>query len=92
MQIMLIKHVRNETKNLQIIVNWKRAYKKARRTNQKRDIDRYKKLQKEVQYQIRKTNKDYLQNTVSQDFKENSKKFWAYVKSKGQEITGVAPL
>ncbi|XP_052809231.1 uncharacterized protein LOC128237685 [Mya arenaria] len=31
-------------------------------------------------------------DTVSNDFKDNSKKFWAFVKSKGQESTGVAPL
>ena len=29
---------------------------------------------------------------MSSDCKGNSKKFWAYVKSKGQEFTGVAPL
>ena len=29
---------------------------------------------------------------VSTDYKENSKKFWSFIKSKGQEWTGVAPL
>ncbi|XP_052786170.1 uncharacterized protein LOC128221604 [Mya arenaria] len=47
---------------------------------------------KGVQYQIRKANKRFLVDTVSHDFKDNSKKFWALVKSKGQESTGVAPL
>jgi hypothetical protein len=28
---------------------------------------------------------------VSTDYKENSKKFWSFIKSKGQEWTGVAP-
>ena len=29
---------------------------------------------------------------VSTDYKENSQKFWSFIKSKGQEWTGVAPL
>ena len=29
---------------------------------------------------------------VSTDYKENSKKFWSFIKSKDQEWTGVAPL
>ena len=29
---------------------------------------------------------------VSTDYKENSKKLWSFIKSKGQEWTGVAPL
>jgi hypothetical protein len=29
---------------------------------------------------------------VSTDYKDNSKKFWSYIKSKGQEWIGVAPL
>ena len=69
-----------------------RAHKKARETNTKRDRDRYKRLQKEVQFQVRKANKTYMQDTVSNESKDNSKKFWSFVKSKGQEFTGVAPL
>jgi hypothetical protein len=69
-----------------------RAYRKARHTNKKRDRDRYKKLQKEVQYLIRRAHKNYLQSSLCGDFKENSKRFWSYVKSKGQEAVGVAPL
>ena len=75
-----------------IIRRRQRAHKKARHSNQKRDIDRYKQLQKEVQYQIRKAHKKYLVDTVSHDFKDDSKKFWAFVKNKGEEATGVAPL
>ena len=69
-----------------------RAHKKARETNIKRDRDRYKRLQKEVQFHVRKANKTYMQDTVSNESKDNSKKFWSFVKSKGQEFTGVAPL
>ena len=69
-----------------------RAHRKARQTKTKRDNDRYKRLQRDVQYKIRRANKAYMENTVSSDCKDNSKKFWAYVKSKGHEFTGVAPL
>ena len=31
-------------------------------------------------------------DTVSHDFKDDSKKFWTFVKNKGHEATGVAPL
>ena len=33
-----------------------------------------------------------MKDVVSEDFKSNSKKFWSYVKNKGQENTGIAPL
>ena len=69
-----------------------RAHKKARETNTKRDRDRYKRLQKEVQFHVRKANKTYMQDTVSNESKDNSKMFWSFVKSKGQEFTGVTPL
>jgi hypothetical protein len=68
-----------------------KAHKKARKTKKKRDVDRYKRLQQEVQYEVRQTNKKYMED-VSTDYKENSKKFWLFIKSKGQEWTGVAPL
>jgi hypothetical protein len=45
----------------------------------------------EVQYEVRQANKKYMED-VSTDYKENSKKFWSFIKSKGQEWTGVAPL
>ena len=69
-----------------------RAYRKARLTKKKQAKDRYKRLQREVQFKVRRANRDYLETSVSGDYKKNSKKFWTYVKSKGQEATGVAPL
>ena len=69
-----------------------RAYRKARLTKKTQDKDRYKNLQREVQFKVRRANRDYLETSVSGDYKENSKKFWTYIKSKGQEATGVAPL
>ena len=68
-----------------------KAHKKARKTKKKRDVDRYKRLQQEVQYEVRQANKKYMED-VSTDYKENSKKFCSFIKSKGQEWTGVAPL
>ena len=56
-----------------------------------RDIDRYKRLKKEVQYEIRQANKKYMED-ISTDYNENSKIFWSFIKSKGQEWTGVAPF
>ena len=87
-----ITHPWMNTEIKRFICRKQRAHKKARRSNQKRDLDRYKRIQKEVQYQIRKGNKKYLVDTVSHDFKDDSKKFWAFVKNKGEEATGVAPL
>ena len=69
-----------------------RAHRKARQTNAKRDWDRYKCLQREVQYKIRRASRSYMVDSMGSDCKDNSKKFWAYVKSKGREFTGVAPL
>ena len=68
-----------------------KAHKKARKTKKKRDKDRYKRLQQEVQWEVRQANKKYMEE-VSSDYRDNAKKFWSYIKSKGQEWTGVAPL
>ena len=54
-------------------------------------MDRYKRLKQKVQWEIRKANKKYMEE-VSTDYKDNSIKFWSYIKSKGQEWIGVAPL
>jgi hypothetical protein len=54
-------------------------------------MDRYKILKQKVQWEIRQANKKYMEE-VSTDYKDNSKKFWSYIKSKGQEWIGVAPL
>ncbi|CAC5394262.1 unnamed protein product [Mytilus coruscus] len=70
-----------------------KTHKKARKTKKKRDKDRYKRLQQEVQWEVRQANKKYMEE-VSSAYKDNAKKFWSYIKSKGhsQEWTGVAPL
>ena len=69
-----------------------RAYRKSKRTNTKRDRDRYKRLQQHVQWEIRRANRQYMQDIVSESYTDKPKRFWSYVKSKGQESMGVAPL
>ena len=36
--------------------------------------------------------KQYMQDRVSDSYKDNPKKFWTYIKSTGNESTGVSPL
>jgi hypothetical protein len=67
-----------------------RPHKKAKKTKKKKDMDRYQRLKQKVQWEIRQANKKYMEE-VSTDYKDNSKKFWLYIKSKGQEWIGVAP-
>ena len=69
-----------------------RAYTKSNRTGKKRDQDRYKRLQSEVQLQIRKSYKGYMQEVVSECYKGNPKKFRSFIKSAGKEATTVSPL
>ena len=69
-----------------------KAFKKARSTGTKRDRDRYKRLQQEVQWEVRRANRQYMQDIISESQTKNPKRFWSYIKSKGQEMIGVAPL
>jgi hypothetical protein len=41
-----------------------KAHKKARKTKKKRDVDRYKRLQQEVQYEVRQANKKYMAKVI----------------------------
>jgi hypothetical protein len=41
---------------------------------------------------VRKAHTDFIQNTVNRDNKDNSKRFWSYIKSKRQEPAGISPL
>ena len=58
----------------------------------KREIDRYRQLQHDVQFQIRSAHKDFMKTAVSDTFKNNPKKNWSFMKNTGQEATGVSPL
>ena len=69
-----------------------RAYRKSKQTHSKRDRDRYKRLQQQVQWETRKAHRQYMQDIVSESYTDKPKRFWSYVKSKGHELIGVAPL
>ena len=69
-----------------------RAHRSAKRARQARDWNRYKKLQAEAQRSTRKAHKGYMEDIVSQDLKENSKRFWSFIKSKRQGAAGVLAL
>ena len=68
----------------------KRAYRKARSTGKDEDLQRYKTLQKESQYECRKAHNKYVQDLVSDD--KGSKKLFSFVKSKRCDSSGVSAL
>ena len=70
----------------------KRAYRKARNTNNKKDWDRYKNIQKQNKQGCRKAYNDYVRNMVSEDKGTSSKKLYSFIKSKKCDVSGVAPL
>ena len=67
----------------------KRAYKKAKHSRSENDIQRYKQLQKESQYECRKAYNGYVNDIVTND---NSKKLYSFIKGKKCESSGIAPL
>ena len=69
-----------------------RAHKKARSTKKSKDWNLYTKLKSACQREIRKSHDSYLQDIVSGNMKNNSKKLWSYIKHKKQDSSGVAPL
>ena len=68
----------------------KRAYRKARKTGKAEDLQRYKSLQKETQYECRKAHNKYVQDLVSDD--KGGKKLFSFVKSKRCDSSGVSAL
>ena len=54
-------------------------------------MNRYNSLKQKVQWDIRQANKKYMED-ITTDYKDNSKRFWSYIKSNGQEWIYVAPL
>ncbi|CAG2226442.1 unnamed protein product [Mytilus edulis] len=65
-----------------------KAYKKSRKTKKKRDRDRYKYLQQQTQMEIRKAHKEYMNDIISLSYTEKPKRFWSFLKSKGQDSIG----
>ena len=57
-----------------------RTHQKAKKSRKDKDWKRYKKLQKEVQSSTRRAEKDFLQNVISGDLKQDPKRFFFYVK------------
>ncbi|CAG2209252.1 unnamed protein product [Mytilus edulis] len=59
-----------------------RAHSKAKRTNNPSDWEKYKRLKANTQKETRKAHRKYIQDVVSNDFRENPKRFYTYVKRK----------
>ena len=51
----------------------------------------YKRIQAEVQRSTRRAHSGYMEDVVSKDLKENSKRFWSHIKSK-EEASDVSAL
>ena len=68
-----------------------RTHREAQQSGQSKDLDRFKRLQSEVQRSTRTAHRRYMADIVSNDLKKNTKWFWSFIKSTGQESTGVAP-
>ena len=62
-----------------------RAHRKAKSTKQKKACDRYKKLQTSA-------HKNYIEDVVSSDMKQNPKQFWSFIKGKRHDSIGVSSL
>ena len=75
-----------------IIRRKKRAYKKARKTNNQLDWNRFKALKKKSQRECRRAYQDFVANMICPDLKGNPKKFWGFIKGKRCDNNGVAPL
>jgi hypothetical protein len=56
----------------------------ARKRKKKKDKDRYKRLQTEVQYEIRKAGKKYMTDVIWD--KDNTNKLWSYSKKGGSKF------
>ena len=80
----------DEEENQETIRRKQRAHRKARKTDKKQDRDKYRLLQQAAQFNIRVKN-EYM-HSVSNNFKENPKKFWSFLKSRGQVASWVAML
>ena len=69
-----------------------RAYKRARKTNNPSDWNRYNRLFTQTQREIRQSHRKYMTEVISDSYKDQPKKFWSYIKTRKQESFGIAPL
>ena len=60
-----------------------RAFNKAKRTSNPADWKRYRNIKAQTQRELRSAYRKYMNDVISTDLKENPKRFWAAIKSKG---------
>ena len=70
----------------------KRRYNKARKSNKKKDWEKYHKLKKSTQAACKKAYNGYLNDVICTESNNNPKRFWSFIKSKKCESAGVVPL
>ena len=70
----------------------KRAFKKARKSKQAKDIRRYGKLKASTKKACKSAYNTYINNIVDPETAENPKKLWIFIKSRKTDNIGVAPL
>ena len=68
----------------------KRAYKRAKHSCSISDLQRYRQLQKESQYECKKAYGSYVSDIVTSD--KNSKKLYTFIKGKKCDISGISSL
>ena len=80
------------TKKVQRMIRRKqRAFRKYQNQKTSKNFDHYKKCQKETKQEIRKAKRDF-ERKLAQNIKEDSKSFYAYVRSKQKIKEAVGPL
>ena len=68
----------------------RRLYKKAKKS---KNWNNYIFFQKECDQALKKAEDDYINKTISEGFASNNPRpFWRFIKQRGQDNTGVAPL
>ena len=68
----------------------KRAYKRAKHSCSNSDLQWYRQLQKESQYECKKAYDSYISDMVTSD--KNSKKLYTLMKGKKCDSSGISPL
>ena len=66
-----------------------RAWKKAKRTGEQQDWNRFKSLKKDTRRECRKAYQGYVRSFIEED---SGKHLWRFIKSKKTDTVGVAPL
>ncbi|XP_072025359.1 uncharacterized protein [Amphiura filiformis] len=68
-----------------------RAWKRYQKRKTSRNLEHYKKCQKEAKYEVRHAKRDF-EKKLAENIKEDSKSFYAYVRSKQKVKDAVGPL